>query len=443
VTVPATGTAPTVKLSEAEATSAITVSTPRPSTLGSLNVTLYDSDAAGHIAGTGILGFSTATYVNPVAAPPVGWVRLQISWSGVGPATGPAYRYDVAFSADNVPADENYVVQPGQVVAVQQNYYADPTSGTNGTLFNTAFDQTINEVLADGGFLITAGSPQTMPSTVTDYVGTADTGEWGQAILTASQIYVNADRRTFTGGENTAISWLHGPLAPAIGQHTGPQYCEVCTAGTSLVLGFAEVGDSAPDHSGTFFTATNDNFTLYRNGAIVSSGAGDGVEADGINTGPATYRAVYTRDVSGAAGVSQSAYVLTDLTVSSATNVALPSEDGCYGQSATAPCRLLPVLMLTNTSSQPIELLQLGVSHVGFDSAESHAAITSATVSVSFDGGKTWQPATITGSGGQYVAAWDNPSSAQGTSPELKVSATDAIGGRITQTIVDAYTIAK
>ena len=59
----------------------------------------------------------------------------------------------------------------------------------------------------------------------------------------------------------------------------------------------------------------------------------------------------------------------------------------------------------TNTGGQPIELLQLGVSHVGFDSAESHAAITSASVSVSFDSGKTWQPATMTGSGGRYIAA--------------------------------------
>jgi hypothetical protein len=451
VIVPASGTVPTVKLSEAAATSAITVSTPRPATGVGLNVTLYDSDGAGHFSSTGILGFTTATYVNAVAKPPVGWVRLQVSWSGVGPATGPAYRYDVSFSADNVPADETYVVRPSQVATVKQSYYADPTGGTNGILFNTAYDQTVNEVLAGGGFLFTAGSAQTMPATVTDYIGTADTGEWGQVVLSPNQIFVNADVRTFTGGQDTAISWLHGPLAPVIGQHTGPSFCEVCTAGASLILGFAEVGDSAPDHSGTIFAAANDNFTLYRNGAVVFSGAGDGVEADGINTGPATYRAVYTRDVSGATGVSQSAYVLTDLTVSSATSVALPGEDGCYGQSATAPCRLLPALYLnyrldtdlTNTSSQPVELLQLGVSHVAFDSAESHAAITSAAVSVSFDSGKTWQRATMIGSGGQYVAAWDNPASAKGTSPEIKVSATDAVGGRITQTIVDAYTIAK
>jgi hypothetical protein len=450
VTVPTSGTVPTVKLSEAQATSPITVSTPRPATVRSLNVSLYDSDVAGHIGGTGILGFSVPTYVNAVANPPVGWVRQQISWSGVGPATGPAYRYDVAFSTNNVPADETFVVRPGQFATVRQSYYGDPAEATNGTVFNTVYDQTVNAVLAGGGFLLTAGEAQTMPSTVTDYIGTADTGVWGQGVFTANYTSIYADVRTFTGGENTAISWLHGPLVPTIGQHGGAAFCQACTAGSSLYLAFSSVGDSAPDHSGNFNGGTGD-FAFYRNGVLVSDGAGYGIEASGLNTTPATYRAVYTRDASAVPGVSQSAYVTTDLTVDSANGVALPSGGVCYGQSTATPCRVLPVLELnyqlntdlTNTSDQPIELLQMGVSHVGYGNGESHAAITSAAVSVSFDGGKTWQPATIEGSAGKYIAAWDNPASAKGTSPELKVSATDAIGGQITQTIVDAYTIAK
>jgi hypothetical protein len=450
VTVPTTGTAATVTLGEKQATSEITVSTPRPTAQGTLNATLYDSDGAGHYSGTGILGFSTPTYVNPVAAPPVGSVELQLSWSGVGSASGPAYRYDVGFSTKNVPADETYVVRPSQVETVQQTYYADPATGTNGTLFNTAYDPTIDAVQDAGGFLLTAGSAQTMPATVTDYIGTADSGVWGQEILTSSDAFIDSDIHTYTGGQSTAIDWLHGPLAPAIGQHTGAQYCDACSAGASLDLGFAPVGDSTPDHGGSY-PGGSDNFTFYRNGVLVFSGAGDGVAAAGLNTTPATYRAVYTRDASTVAGVSQSTVVDTDLTFSTATSVALPSEDSCDGQSASTPCRVLPVLTLdyqlntdlTNTSDQPIELLQLGVGHVGYDSAESHAAITSAKVSASFDGGKTWLPAVVTGSGGKYIAAWDNPATAKGTSPELKVSATDAIGGSITQTITDAYTIAK
>ena len=451
VTVPTSGTAPDVKLSEADATSAITVRTPRPATQQLLNIMTYDSDVAGDIGGTGIIGISdTPTYVNAVAKPPVGWVRLQITWSGVGPAPGPAYRYDVAFSETGVPADEAYVVRPSQIATVKQSYYADPAEGTNGILFNTVYDQTVNALMANGGFLVTGGAAQTMPSTVTDYLGTADTGEWGQSIFTPNYTSIQADLRTFTGGENTTISWLHGPLAPSIGQHTGQQFCDACTAGASLDLGFVPIGDSAPDHSG-WFPGETDDFAFYRDGVLVYDGSAEGIDAAGLNTAPATYRAVYTRDASGDSGVSQSAYAVTDLTVDSATGVALPSEDSCYGQSATTPCRLLPALTLdyqldtdlTNTSDKPIELLRLGVSHVAYDGAESHAAITSAAVSVSFDGGTTWQKAVMTGSRGRYIAAWVNPASAKGTSPELKVGATDAVGGRITQTIVDAYTIAK
>ena len=49
----------------------------------------------------------------------------------------------------------------------------------------------------------------------------------------------------------------------------------------------------------------------------------------------------------------------------------------------------------------------------------------------------------MTGSAGDYTATWPNPASARGTSPEIKVTAADAAGGSITQTITAAYTIAK
>ena len=136
----------------------------------------------------------------------------------------------------------------------------------------------------------------------------------------------------------------------------------------------------------------------------------------------------------------------TALTISST----LPSTDGCYGQSASTPCEVLPALTLDyrlvsnedNTSSAPIQRMDLTVGHVSYDGAGSHARITSAAVSVSFDGGTTWTPATVAGADGHYVALWPDPASARGTDPELKVSATDAAGGAITQTIASAYTIA-
>ena len=57
---------------------------------------------------------------------------------------------------------------------------------------------------------------------------------------------------------------------------------------------------------------------------------------------------------------------------------------------------------------------------------------------MSFDNGTTWHPATVAGFAGHYVALWHNPAAG---SPELRVTATDAAGDAITQTITNAYTI--
>jgi len=64
------------------------------------------------------------------------------------------------------------------------------------------------------------------------------------------------------------------------------------------------------------------------------------------------------------------------------------------------------------------------------------AAITKASVSVSFDGGTTWHPATITGSGGSYTATFTAPAGARVT---LRTRAADAAGGSVAETITSAY----
>ncbi|MER5514382.1 hypothetical protein [Streptomyces sp. NPDC002763] len=120
------------------------------------------------------------------------------------------------------------------------------------------------------------------------------------------------------------------------------------------------------------------------------------------------------------------------------------------GGCSDTPCQILPALTLgyrltsdnNNTSDQLIQTMRLDVGHVSYDGAGPHSRITSAKVSVSYDGGTTWKPALVVGLNGTYQAAWLNPVSAHGTSPAIKVTATDAAGGSITQTITSAYTIA-
>ena len=64
------------------------------------------------------------------------------------------------------------------------------------------------------------------------------------------------------------------------------------------------------------------------------------------------------------------------------------------------------------------------------------APITRAALSVSFDGGETWQAARVTGTNGAYAAVFRAPAGAMVT---LRARAADAAGGTVTQTIIDAY----
>jgi Neuraminidase (sialidase) len=64
------------------------------------------------------------------------------------------------------------------------------------------------------------------------------------------------------------------------------------------------------------------------------------------------------------------------------------------------------------------------------------APVTRVTVQVSYDGGKTWQSATVTGSGGHYRAVYSAPADSY---VMLRTAAADSASGRITETITRAY----
>jgi hypothetical protein len=81
-------------------------------------------------------------------------------------------------------------------------------------------------------------------------------------------------------------------------------------------------------------------------------------------------------------------------------------------------------------------VLHLEVGHL---QAAKASQVTAASVSVSFDGGKTWHRATVTGAGGSYTAAFTAPAGAKVT---LRAKAADAAGGSVAETITNAYQIA-
>ena len=78
-------------------------------------------------------------------------------------------------------------------------------------------------------------------------------------------------------------------------------------------------------------------------------------------------------------------------------------------------------------------MVHLSVGHLQLAKA---SKITSVAVSVSFDGGKTWHKATLTGSNGSYAASFNAPADSL---VSLRATASDLQGSQITETITNAY----
>ncbi|WP_089101481.1 hypothetical protein [Streptomyces hyaluromycini] len=455
-TVSATGTT-TVSLDETTASSLFSVRTPRPAVQDILMASYFRRDATGALAGMLLTMWgSTPLYTNAQPAAEVGEIHDVIQWGATAATASDAYRYDLAYGSDGVPADQTHVETARTLATVHQHFAIDPAANNSyhGSLLN-GFVDSYNS--AGGYTQVSPWNGQQWPADLTEYLGTGDGGTWAQMASSPGAVWQYADPVTFAGGRSYSVDWNHGPLRPALARHVGYQFCAACAAGPNLTMILDPAVDSVPTHVGFYaFVAVPQHFTLYADGQqVFDSTYQDGVELKGTPTTPTTYRTVYDTDLSADPAFSQSTRTHTDLTFrytpQTGGGSALPDTDTCFGKSADTPCQILPALTLgyrlasdnNNTSDRPIQTMRLDVGHVSYDGAGSHSRITSAKVSVSYDGGTTWKPALVVGAHGTYQVAWLNPASAHGTSPALKVTATDAAGGSITQTITNAYTIAK
>lgn len=439
-----------VGVDERTATAAVTATSPKPATAAILGTTIVRFDASGAGIAFGTADFAPATvptYTNSVPKLAVGSLHYVVQWSGTSPTASDNYRVDLAFGFDNIPADETFVGQADQLATQHDAIYSDPASGTTPA---SLLSGPVDPVLATTGYSEFGTAVQ--PGMFTDYLGTADGDVWAQTELTPTEVFLQADLHTYAARHTYFLAWGKGPLAAGLGQWTGLQFCDACSAGSTLSLAIPIFRDTEPDHTGLPFNATKVHFTLYQGSTVLFSQDETYGAAVTVPQTPAVYRGVLDVDQTGVPGVSQAVTTHTEVTVPyspTATNAQLPAPSQCAGQTTTTPCEILGALSLgynlfgtdlTNTTTSPVQVLGLRVGHVSYSGVGVRSRITSVTVSVSFDNGTTWRQVPAFGLDGNYTAAWHNQA---GTSPSLKVTATDAAGDAISQTITNAYTVAK
>jgi hypothetical protein len=441
-----------VTLDEGTATSKISVTTPKPAT--QLTLTMYmdirDANGRKDLFGFGVFGDETfPVYVAPRGKPAAGSLRNFTVWNGAPDDPAQLYHYALAFTDDNgIDANQHHVVKPQNLATVHARFTSDPlaTEEQPGMVLLSAVD---DATLADEGH-DGVGYPLPPASVSTEYLGTEDGGRYLLTGYTGVGMFGN-ELVTYQGGHEYTVDFGHGAIAPAAGIHTGAQHCIACAAGDTLAFGVWPQGDS--QHSGDLSNPVDSSrFTLARNGTTLADETGGySAVVSSVPAGPAVYHATYDLDLSGVDGVSLSTATHTDLTVpfDPAKAAKLPANDSCDGGSATTPCRIVPLptlrydllgLDLRNTTTSPVQVLHLEAAHLSYEGVGSKARFTSVKVSVSFDGGTTWRTVPVAGAAGHYVATWPNSAPA-GTKPAIKVTATDADGAAITQSIANAYLI--
>jgi hypothetical protein len=401
--------------------------------------------------------------------------------SSQGP--GPMYVFDFPHQG-TIPSSLTYTVPAAALTTVHSNLYQPPPStGCTASVVNTnVFFPVGNGAWTDNEFLVSAAAGKR-----TDYWYSTDPGldlwqytaGYGGDNCSTSLAF-NGPVWSIHPGQQITAAWNKAPLAPAslappywgdgfmsqaaaddinfLGKNLGdPRALTVCTAcrqgdiGTLNILPFGDSGPAQYDNW-LYFPGRDSTLLFYRNGALAldtgNTSTPIGLELPLLSQ-PATYQLDWTE--AGRTGDAQSgATIDTDWTFRSGPAdppARLRATETCPPD-VTRRCSFLPLLFpaynlplndnnqATAGTPEPINFTITGQQNSPLPRR------LSATVSASFDGGQTWTTPQASESlgDGQFTTMITQPAlSATNGFVSLRVTAQDASGDSVTQTIIDAY----
>ncbi|HEV2373796.1 MAG TPA: hypothetical protein VGS19_16695 [Streptosporangiaceae bacterium] len=462
-----------ITLTAAAATSELTIVTPRPAVTFGMGIDLarYNNHAGANLDW---VGSGSTMWVSPVSkAPTVGMLNSATSAQLTSPAGqhGLPYTYWLTFPAPpgTVPS-QHFTVGPGDLATVHDRFFSDAKT-TGGWLAEGGTVSQI-ETIGFGGFFL----PLPLPGRDVQYVSASPAMLWQTQYYTGGGVVTGGQSSAFQlykAGESMNEVWNAYPLHPAPNVSNvslgGPFFntpLSAARAADNLVLDITPFSDSTFGHYGTGYTGnsgggtghTAGQYAIYDNGHRIAQG--NAVAAARGN--PALYLQVPL-----SAKPSQVKVVVTASHQGPGVNLSSASEDvwtwlskpdpqatvpvpwdcggssvhhhvvidrHCVVQDMLVPDYAVSGLLPDGSHGAGPQSLSLSIGHLQ-EAAPSR--ITHAQVQVSYDNGTTWQSATLTRTGpGQFTAAYTAPASSL---VSLRVTARDAQGATITETIDSAY----
>ncbi|MFF4593458.1 hypothetical protein [Amycolatopsis sp. NPDC001319] len=458
----------TVRMDAAKATSKVTWVTPRPALLDDNGFFVRRAAKTGpavtfdYDAGPGV-----PMWISPVAkAVRIGELQTYPYAHLVSaPGTGTPYEYWLQKASSGTIPKQRYPVTDADVATVDASYYSEVSSLGRHQRSGMFTFETVSS---------RPSVPIALPRHQIEYVQAAPDLMWfgGTAKYFRTEggleAWYGAQRATtevYTGGQRKTEGYNEFPLHPAGATVAGtpvPQSSMLVPGavrdGDDVSFDLVPFTDNEPGHTGTgLYGEPGDTFSGHyrftQDGAVVAEGApGEQVQfTQTVGATPSTLGLTVDATHSGPFfALSTATHTEWSWRSQHVDGPVLPAPFICRVSKGEAPdtaCGLEPLLMPTYAvgglgvdGSTPHGAQALDITFARMQGAAS-SAVSTAIVQFSTDGGTTWQDATVTpGPGGTFHAAYSvAPEGADGTDVALRVSAADAGGSTVAETLTAAY----
>lgn len=435
-----------VTLDERAADVPVSVDVPRPSQLTNLGVEYVRQDEPGTFrVGAGVLASAVSpVYVQPTRRARSGELTYSVQSHRISPPLAATpYAYDIKLIRDSVPIGEAFRVRSGQLATIKGNYYSDVPSWQ---VVPSRIAALTSDLVHFG-----IGTPTAAPGQRIDYVSADPRVTYFDSVTPAGTSTPMTDGgRSYRPGQVSTVDWMRGPRAPSFAAATPREdgwECPACRAGDHISLQLSALTDSAPGHAmqpdygpGREWDA---QFGIAENGKVLLDWPGifgivlpaSGPSGDYALTYDQTTQAPWSTH-------SQRSHSEWTFHSDRPTRTTVPSTWTCPDD--PGPCAAVPLLVADYDLPQALDGTVAPGSAtmaVTFRHASGAPAvpIRSAAVDVSFDDGRTWTSTALVGTGGgRYLARWTNP---PGAHLSVRVSARDAAGATLTQSVLDVATV--
>jgi hypothetical protein len=402
-----------------------------------------------------------SAWISPTTRKPtVGTLHTYTSATLTSPArVRPTYAYNLDFPGPaGIVPPQHFSAGPAHTAAVTERYYQDVAT-KNGAW--VSFGGTVAQLQFEFVELATIRMPQRQ----TQYFTASPRIMWSNETWTNINQFAGGDFddfRVYQPGQKQSQDWNRYPLHPAQDTTLGgladafPTFTSAARLGNKLELGQTPWSDNQFGHLGAGFfgngrAPTTGTYVIDQNGTAIAHGdATDGIPLIKLSATPSTI--TYTLKASRTSSffrLSPSSTTVWTWHSRQDTAARVPKGWFCgfeivrnqfrlIRQCAVQPLLTLQYLVhglsLSGLAKPGPQAISLNVGHIQLGGK---AAIKGATAQVSYNDGDSWQPATVTArGGGRFGISYHAPA---GVDVSLRVTAADAAGGSISETIIRGY----